>query len=332
MLGAFIVALSATARGEQRTVASADSLPGSIIHSAKTAFIVPDKMFFPEGLACDPVERSFYLGSTYKHKIVKINSDGHVKDFNVPEQDGLWEVLGLKVDAPRRALWACDAVEATDPAKDGYAAIFKYDLKTGKLIRKYAMDNKTGRHLFNDITVSAAGDVYFTDSRDGGVYTIDQTRDAIEVFLSPGTFDYPNGITLSGDERQLFVADSRGVTRITLKTKEPANLAAPPGEVIRAIDGMYWYKDSLLGIQAGPHGQRVVRLLLNSRLDNVTRVQVLDADNPLFDVPTTGCLAGDKFYFIGNSQMTKLKDDGTIAGPNALKEINILVLTLRPRA
>jgi hypothetical protein len=49
----------------------------------------------------------------------------------------------------------------------------------------------------------------------------------------------------------------------------------------------------------------------------------------LFDIPTTGVVVGDWFYFIGNSQLPMLEDDGTIKNPEKLKEVVILKLSLK---
>ena len=67
------------------------------------AFTLHEKDFIPEGIAYDPRTQTFYLGSVYKRKIVSVNQKGEAKDF-ATEQDGLWSVMGMKVDASRRLL------------------------------------------------------------------------------------------------------------------------------------------------------------------------------------------------------------------------------------
>jgi hypothetical protein len=110
------------------------------------------------------------------------------------------------------------------------------------------------------------------------------------------------------------------------RTRKP--VSPPPNEKIGAIDGLYFYHDSLIGIQAGRKVHRVVRLHLNVDRTSVERLTVLDANSPLFDIPTTGCIIGDEFFFIGNSQIEKLTDQGTIRLGSSLAPIHILKLKL----
>jgi hypothetical protein len=306
-----------------------DSKPiSSPIHASKIAFEVSERDLIAEGLAYDRVEDRFYLSSIFKRKIVRVEKSGKHADFTSTAQDGLFQVLGMKVDAERRILWACSEVESNDKETDGYSGIFKYDLTTGKLIKKYVVDNKTGPHLFNDLVIHSARDIFFTDSRAGCVYTINHPRDVIEPFTEPKSFIYPNGIALSSDERHLFVADAKGIAVLDPKSAKRTQLTPSQNEEIRGMDGLYYYANSLIGIQNAPRLERVVRLFLNADLTTVERVEVLDQNNPLFNIPTTGTIVGDEFYFIGNSQLDRLKDDGTLSAPEKLEAVRILKLKL----
>ncbi len=68
------------------------------VHRSTVAFLLPETDLIPEGIAYDPSEKTFYLGSTYKRKIIKISPDGQATDFKRAGEDNLWEVLGMKVD------------------------------------------------------------------------------------------------------------------------------------------------------------------------------------------------------------------------------------------
>ncbi len=60
---------------------------------------------------------------------------------------------------------------------------------------------------------------------------------------------------------------------------------------------MYFYKGSLVGIQNPDlHPSRVVRYFLNPQLDAITRAEVLETYNPLFEIPTTGTLVDDALF------------------------------------
>jgi hypothetical protein len=69
-------------------------------------FTVKEADLFPEGMASDGVGIRFFLGSTYKHKIVQCDGAGTCHDVVKENQDGLGEVLGLKLDPTDGSLWS----------------------------------------------------------------------------------------------------------------------------------------------------------------------------------------------------------------------------------
>src|SRR3954468_24846939 len=109
------------------------------LRSSELAFTIHEKDLIPEGIAYDPTRKEFYVGSLLKRKIVRIDSSGRASNFTSEGQDGLFMVLGMKVDPKRRTLWVCSAAGKGAKEFDGHAGIFKYDLRTGKLIRKYVL-------------------------------------------------------------------------------------------------------------------------------------------------------------------------------------------------
>jgi sugar lactone lactonase YvrE len=52
----------------------------------EVAFIVPEKDLIPEGIAYDPADKTCYLGSIYKKKVVRITAKGDISDFNANSQ------------------------------------------------------------------------------------------------------------------------------------------------------------------------------------------------------------------------------------------------------
>lgn len=72
---------------------------------SETAFLL-EKDLIPESVAFDPQSGSFFVGSMYKRKILKIAADATISDFVAPGRDGLFGVVGMKVDAERGELWA----------------------------------------------------------------------------------------------------------------------------------------------------------------------------------------------------------------------------------
>lgn len=277
---------------------------------SQVAFKIEERELIPEGIAYDPLARVFYVGSTYKRKIVSVDEKGVVRDFTGEAQDGLLGALGMKVDVKRRLLWALSSnAGGAMPGKGldrdclGCSAVFKYDLRTGRLIKKYALSNKPDAHFLNDLTINARGDAFLTDTVSGGIYLISSMKDELELFLNLGQKAFPNGIDLSGDEKHLFVAAADGIRAVNLRDKSSRTLKFPDGVSPTVIDGLYFYKKSLIAIQPFAAQRKVVRYSLDEGADAITKVEVIEAEHTLFQQPTTGVIVGGDFYYIANSQL-----------------------------
>jgi len=297
----------------------------------KVAFTTAEKDLLPEGIAYDPVDKCFFLGSMWKSKIIKIDQQGKIHDFVSEKQDGLRSIAGMKVDAVNRVLWAVSFVaqpwEKVAPKEVGWSGLFKYDLNSGKLIKKYEVPDRSSGHLFNDLTITHSGDVFITDSLRSEIWKILHENDALEFFFRSDDFMYTNGITTGQDDRILYVASpGNGVFRIDIPSKECRQVSHPDNMTLSGIDGLYYNDNSLIGIQ--PRYDRVCRFYLNTEGNCIERMEILEANNPLFNFPTTGCLTGQKFYYIANSQAYSFNRDGTLFPLDRLKEVVILCIDL----
>lgn len=296
------------------------------------AFVVHEKGLIPESIALDPETANFYVGSVYRRKIVRIDSRGEASDF-VTERDGLWSVMGMKVDARRRHLWACTTAHPQmsnflDEDR-GKTALFKIDLRTGKILKKYYLPNKPQPHWLGDLIVNSRGDVFATDSISPAVYLLRHDRDELESLIAGEPLVSPQGLDFTPDEKSLFVADyAKGIFLINPETKQWKAVAPAPDTTLLGIDGLYSYKGSLIGIQNGVNPQRLIRLFLSKDFSRVERSQIIEANNPVFDEPTLGVLVKNQFYFIANSQWGAIDQKGNLAPPEKLKEPVILRLGL----
>jgi DNA-binding beta-propeller fold protein YncE len=185
----------------------------------------------------------------------------------------------------------------------GCSEVFKYNLDTGKLIKKYVLKNEPDKHFLNDLTVNSNGDVYLTDTIYGAIYFISATGDEITEFFKLGKTSYPNGIDLSADGKRLFVALDGKIATIDLRNKKNLDLAMPQTAQVGGIDGLYFYKNSLIAVQPDDAGKTIVRYFLNERHDAVVKIEIVEANHKLLNQPTTGTLVEKDFYYIANSQL-----------------------------
>lgn len=302
------------------------------VNKSSLAFTVKEKGLIPESVAYDAATQTFYLSSVYKRKILSIDHKGQSKDFST-ERDGLWSVMGMKVDGARRHLWVSTSAHpqmANYREEDrGRSAIFKYDLRSGKLVKKYLLPNQPKPHWLGDLVLNSSGDVFATDSVSPAIYVITRRKDELEMFMEGEPFVSPQGLALTGDEKHLWMADySKGIFLIDLQTKKYSSIAPAPKSTLLGIDGLYEYKGSLIAVQNGINPQRIIRLYLNRRADAVERFEVVEANNPLFDEPTLGVLVKDMFYYVANSQWGAIDNKGQLAPAEKLREPVILKVKL----
>ena len=296
------------------------------LNNSQIAFSIPERDLIPEGIAYDPMDGSFYLGSTHKCKIIKIDRKKRISDFTKQRQDGLVSVLGMQVDSRRRFLWAVTSYGfyKENLPKDllGTTGVFKYNLQTKKLIEKYMLPQGEN-HMLNDLTVDSNGVVYVTDWRKPAIYMISAEKDSIEKIIDLPR--RPNGIDVSNDGTKLFVAGQDiGVLDLATKTfKEMKH----PAYMYLSGDGLYYHQNSLIAVQNGGL-RKISRFFLDEDHDEIVRSHALEAYHPLFNLPTTGVIVGNHFYYIANSQLREYDSEGNLSPLSELEEPKILRVEL----
>jgi sugar lactone lactonase YvrE len=285
------------------------------VHRASVAFTLAEDDLFPEGLAFDAANNRFYASSEYHSKIVAIDANHHLSDFVAPERYHLSPVGGLRVDPTDHSLWA-----ATDSAE------FVHVDADGTLIERFSAPGPAS-HILNDLVVRPH-DVYLTDTRAHLVYRFDRGAHTFTPvpFLRP--LFYPNGITLSPDDHLLLVADMLGVLALDLRTGRTFEVRPGRGDTLAGVDGLYWYRDGLVGVQYGTGAYRVMRWRLSVDARVVLSSEVLEYRTALVSFPTTGAVVGDEFYFLANTGIGNLQN-GRIVNPAKLEATRVALVRLR---
>ncbi len=301
------------------------------VNRSEKAFTIPEKDLITEGIAYDSTTKRFFVGSIHRRKIVAIDAGGKVSDFSL-DADGLWSVSGMRVDEARRVLWvttsAFPQMTNFQKADDGKSGVFKYDLRSGKLLKKYLLSNTDAKHAFGDLIIAKNGDVFASDSISPNIYRIETKRDELEIFLSSDNFSSLQGLAFTPDEKILFAADySKGIFRISMNDKKIVQIGVDAATNPIGIDGIYFDRGNLIAIQNGFRPHRVARFVLNKDFSRVTKSETLEANHADFNEPTLGVKVGKDFYYIANSQWALTKEDGTLAA-DKLKEPVILRLNL----
>ncbi|MCU0461359.1 MAG: SMP-30/gluconolactonase/LRE family protein [Bacteroidales bacterium] len=168
------------------------------------AYRISEKDLIPEGITYSSTTNSFYLSSIFKTKIIQIDAEtGEFKDF-IPSDLLNLSFLGLFVDETRNHLWACGIMSQNDNTE---SMVSKFNLITGELLKTYSYSD-TVSNTYNDLVQDGEGNVYFTDSDGQCVCKIDIRTDSVTVFFDGIEILHPNGITISPDNKYLYVASN----------------------------------------------------------------------------------------------------------------------------
>ena len=301
------------------------------VNKSQKAFSIPQKDLITEGIAYDAISKRFFISSVRQGKIVAVDENGKVSDFSSAE-DGLWSVSGLAIDEKRGTLWATTSAfpqfKDFEKADEGKAAIVKYDLKTGKLLKKYMPSGDTEKHAIGDLKIAKNGDVFATDSISPNIYRIDLSKDKLEIFLKSDWFASLQGLAFTPDEKYLFVADySKGIFKVDVETKNFTQIIPNSKTTLLGIDGLYFHKGNLIAIQNGVRPNRVIELSLDKNGNNIRGWKILEANHADFMDPTLGVKVGNDFYYIANSQWNLFDRDANLDETN-LREPIILKIKL----
>jgi sugar lactone lactonase YvrE len=271
----------------------------------------------------DASKRIFYMGRMHHNKIVRITEAGTISEFVGEGVYDLMPVGGVHVDPMDHSVWC-----ATDPGEKNRSEIVHFDVQ-GELLERYAAPG-TGPHDLNDLVLRSTGEIYVTDTYANQVFRFDReshkfaTLDLSHHEKGRPVF-YPNGITLSDDGDVLYVADILGILRLNLRTNKVEEVKPAAHDTLAGVDGLYWYKGGFVGIQYGTGASRVMHWTLSPDGSEVAHSKTLERGTELVKDPTTGAVIGSNFYFMANTGIDNLDDNGKILDPAKLEPLHLAV-------
>lgn len=300
-----------------------------VIIGSDTALVIKDRSLHLESITAS--EKEFYGGSIHKRKIIKVEN-GMVSDFTKEGQDGLTSVFGVKVDEKRKVLWASSSpVEQMEQYNAlTPSAVFKYDLKTAKLITKYEPEDSTLQLVLGELAMDKKGNIFASDSKSNLIFKANESTGKLEQFYSSEEFWNLQGITFSEDGDYLFIADYiKGIFRLSLKDMRLILLTKNIDLSLKGIDGLYFYDNSLIAIQNGINPMRVTRYQLNPGQDKLMSYTILDQRHPAFNEPTLASIHNNTLYYVANSQWSGYDKEHKIKPDNSLQDIVVLKVELK---
>src|SRR5690606_37321516 len=223
--------------------------------------------------------------------IMALDDAGEATPFLAPDP-GIGGVLGLALDARSGVLWAATA--PVPPAVHGLAgdavrpraALLKIEAASGRVLARYP--SPADNDSLGDVTLAADGTVHVAG---GDLFHLRPGGEALEVLLPAGVMRSPQGMAVTPDGAALIVADySSGLWRVDRTSGEATRLAAPAQESLIGVDGLIPDGRALYALQNGVAPQRVLKLTPDAGWRRIEAVEVLAANLPQIDEPTTGTL------------------------------------------
>lgn len=284
------------------------------VATSQVAFINKEKDMHPESIGYDPFSKSFLLSSVHKNKIIQYDPvTKKSNDWKTSNEDGLWAVMGIRVDSIENVLWVCTvATKEMMNYQDslmGKTALYKYDLKTKRLLKRYEL---AGGHWFGDLVISQDGTPYISDSMKPIIYTIDNDELIIFKDFSNELFNL-QGIAFDESEGKIFIADYRlGLHAYEIATSTLKTVRCPSNVMTKGIDGLYYRKGRLIAIQNGVNPMRISEYQLDDTETSIASNKYLDRGRAELAEPTLGVIEENAFYYIANSPWGKYDQEGNL--------------------
>ncbi|MDP2117888.1 MAG: hypothetical protein Q8J71_10885 [Brevundimonas sp.] len=274
-----------------------------------------------ESLVRDETRGRWLVSQVRGRTIVALADDGMMTDF-LGADPGIGGVLGMAVDARAGVLWA--ATSPLPPAVHGMdagaarpgPALLKIDLASGAVLARFAPPAGPPERGLGDIVRAPDGMIYVADSTTGDILALPPGGAALGTLLPAGMLGSPQGMAVTPDGAALIVADySSGLWRVDRATGAARRLSAPADSSLVGVDGLATDGHAIYGFQNGVAPHRVLKLTPDAGWTSILAVEVLAANLPMIDEPTTGLVRNGELVFVSRSQWSDFGDDGAQTTP-----------------
>lgn len=281
--------------------------------SGSVAATLNEKGVFPEGIAWDPARKQFYLGDAPGRDIIAVQPSGQTKHLKVSGEKPMYAPLGMRLDQNGKTLWvataALDVMQGFTPQMAGHSALVAIDLDTAKIIGHFETGDAQNPSLFNDVQPLGDGRrAVVTDSARGTLYIASLGKNAMGRMVPSNSFEAPNGIALDPVGERLFISDSLGISVIGVESSKPRRMTGPGGESYGGVDGLSWWKGSLVGVQNAVGDLRIWTSPVSG--DRLGKVKVLSSGDTRLGAVTTIATNSQGIWFLADNQLRSYGPDG----------------------
>lgn len=277
------------------------------VGAAELQITLPEAVVTASDLTWDPTREAFLVSDPRHGSIHSVTRDGKSgKLLSADDDNGLWAIYGLVVDAKNNRLWVSSAANAEfaefEKQDAGNTGLFEFSLDELELLAKYPVPDDGRRHALGAMVQTDAGDIYAVDTVMPMVFRLAAGEDQIKPFAMSNDNVYLRDITISDDSTRLYLADYElGITVLDLVGKQAAKVSGPSNLNFGGIEALEYWNGHLVMTQSGIDPQRVLRLTLSADGASVESVAPLAIAQPFFDHPAAGALLDGSLWFIANS-------------------------------
>ena len=255
------------------------------------------KPFAVSGLAYDATSRRFVLGDRLGRKLIAVDErSSHAIDLVRADSTGFLDISAVEIDARRGDLWVASAAEA-----DGAGTLHRLQLVSGRPLRAFHVAVELQPVKLVDVAIGPAGAVLVLDSVTPQLFMLRSGGTALERVVRIDAQE-PVSVAAGGDEGLAFVAHRDGVSRIDLRSRTVAPVAAPKGVSLGRLERIRWRGNALIAVQVDDDGsRRILRLEMNARASAITRVMRLELLPPSVGQAFMTISGGELVYLMAGS-------------------------------
>lgn len=290
-------------RPDYRVIAETLAGREPAVGNAAVAFDLERENVTSEGMAWNPGQEAFHLGSAERRKVLTVDREGEIVDELPHGDDLLLAPLGMELDRARELLWVASAaapfMSGYEPALAGQSMLTGIALSNGAIVANFEIGSEENPSLLNDLAILPDGRVAVTDSQRDVIWIADHQTGAIEALTDPDELWAPNGIAVAPSGRSLIVTTFPGLFLVDLSSGDVTFVETEPGIRLNGIDGLESSTDALVGIQNVPGRVRIWQLELDEPSKRASALILTSGDDRL-ENPTTGAIVGDEFFYMAN--------------------------------
>jgi len=268
-----------------------------------------------EAVLWDAARGRWLVSQVAGRTVLSVDGSGAVEPFLDAGTDA-GGVLGLAWSPGASRLWAATAslppavAGAPDGASTPPPALLRIDPATGRVTARFEVPGGP-EAAPGDLAVASDGTVFVSDSTRGALLVLRGGNGEVQTLLAPGTVGSPQGLVVSPDGRTVVVTDyPSGLWRVDATSGAAVRLPTPEGASLIGIDGLILDGRRIYAIQNGVAPQRLLRIDLNADWTAIDGIEVLAANLPEIDEPTTGIVLDGDLVFVARSQWSDFDGEG----------------------